>query len=86
MEAVFLIVKQDKHFEFVIGSGVGYSLKNWVELCFEKVKKDPNYYIVETKNNQQSYMVSDPKRLLNLGWFPKNDVKVLLDKMFNSEL
>ena len=33
VEGIFTLVQQDKVFEAVIGSGVPYSIENWLQVC-----------------------------------------------------
>ena len=37
---IHVLVDQDNIFEAVIGSGIGYSIKDWLEACFGGIDKD----------------------------------------------
>jgi GDPmannose 4,6-dehydratase len=71
-KGIFTLVDQDDVFEAVIGSGVGYSIENWVEQCFGIIGKDWRDY-VRIRNGfipEYKCLVSDPKTINSLGWFP----------------
>ena len=83
MEAVWLLVNQSNIFEAVLGSGTGYPIKTWIEICFDMIGKDWTKY---TKINTDfkaefSSLVSDPKTLSKLGWQPLINIDKLAFKM-----
>lgn len=82
MEAVYLLVTQDKVFEAVIGSGTSYSLKDWVEACFQKEQKNFNDFIEYKYFKNSEILVSDPSLIKSLGWVPKVDFEGLVDLMY----
>ncbi len=75
VEAVWTLVNQDKVFEAVIGSGIAYSIKDWLEYCFNKINKNWADFVVEDKNfvAEYSILVSNPALIKSLGWQPKVD-------------
>ncbi len=81
--AIWILIKQDRVFEAVIGSGVAYSIKDWLVYLFGKINKDWSQYI--TINNQYkreySILVSDPKVIKDLGWSCKVGFEELGDIM-----
>lgn len=83
VEAVWLLINQDKVFEAVIGSGKAYSIKDWVKYCFKKINKNWKDYVVVNKDFISEYktLVSDPKLIKSLGWEPKVDFFQLADMM-----
>ncbi len=72
MEAVWLLVNQEIHFELVLGSGKAYSIKEWLEYCFLTINKNWENYILINENYKPEYqiLVSDPKKIISLGWKP----------------
>jgi GDPmannose 4,6-dehydratase len=86
VEAIWILVNQDKIYEAVIGSGKAYSIKEWLTFCFEKnnlvwqdfvdIKKDflPEYEV----------LVSDPALIMSLGWQPKTSFFQLADNMLDN--
>lgn len=85
VEAVWLLVNQDDIYEVVIGSGITYSIMDWVVYCFEKYSIDFNENIVIDKNFKSDYkiLVSDPKLLFGMGWNPKYNFYQLAEDMLN---
>lgn len=73
VSAVWILVNQTHIYEAVIGSGKGYSVKDWIELCFAKVGMNWQEYIHEKENFTPDYkvLVSNPALMMSLGWEPK---------------
>lgn len=76
MHAVWTLVSQDIIFETVIGSGKGYSIKEWVKICFEKVGLDWQNHVKINENYQPEFLslISSPLTLYSLGWTPTTDI------------
>jgi GDPmannose 4,6-dehydratase len=83
MEAIWLMVNQDKVSELVIGSGQGYSIAHWLEICFDLVGLNWKDYVSVPDNFKADFdsLVSDPKELYRLGWKPKVDINDLAKMM-----
>ncbi len=72
VEAIWLLINQTEIFEAIIGSGKGYSIKEWIELCFGNAKTNWQDF-VQIKNDftpDYESLVSDPKLIYSLGWQP----------------
>lgn len=82
MEAVFTFVMQDRVHEVVIGSGIAFSLKEWVFKCFEKYGLNCHDFIEYEFADSKKTLVSSPKLIKSLGWVPDNDFKSLLSMMW----
>ena len=69
---IVTLVEQDDVFEVVIGSGIGYSIENWLEQCFSVVGKDWHDHVRLREGFTPEYkrLVSDPKIINSLGWHP----------------
>jgi GDPmannose 4,6-dehydratase len=83
VEAIWLLVNQDKIFEAVVGSGKDYSIEDWLNQCFRLIGKDWKKY-VETKTGfkaEYQTLVSDPKIIKSLGWNPEIDLEKLAQMM-----
>jgi GDPmannose 4,6-dehydratase len=78
-EAIFTLVNQDQMFEAVIGSGIYYSIKDWIEQCFSLIGKDWHNYIHLREDFKPEYkrLVSNPSTIVNLGWSPRVNFKEL---------
>ena len=83
VEAVWLMVNQDKVFEAVIGSGEAHTIEEWLELCFASVNKNWRDHVVVRKDFTPEYniLVSNPALIKSLGWQPKVDIKDLARMM-----
>lgn len=73
VSAVWILVNQTDIYEAVIGSGIGYRLNDWIELCFAKVGMNWQDYVIEQDNFKADYksLVSNPALMRSLGWEPK---------------
>ena len=79
-EGIFTLVNQENIFEATIGTGIAYSIKDWLIASFNFIGKDwknyteiPNqYFLPEYKT-----LLSNPSTMLNLGWYPKTDFLTL---------
>lgn len=83
VKAVWLLVNQDDVSEVVIGSGLGYSITDWLDECFSITGKDWKDYVIADKNFVPQYrcLVSDPTLIRSLGWKPSVDFKQLAQMM-----
>jgi len=71
--AIWLLIQQDELFECVVGSGQSHAVRDWIEACFRKVGLDWNDYTESNLSYTSPYrrLVSDPAKLLSLGWKPE---------------
>lgn len=83
VSAVWFLVNQDQYYEAVIGSGVDYSIKDWVSKCYDIVGLDWRNYIVTNDSFIAEYtrLVSNPMRLFKMGWHPQVDFSELAHLM-----
>lgn len=88
VDAIWLLVNQDKIFETVIGSGITHSIKDWIEYCFSKVGLDWQKHIRYNINFKAEYsiLVCNPELIKSLGWKPKINFFELADKMMEEEI
>ncbi len=72
-QAMFTLVRQDSVFEAVIGSGVTYTIRDWLEQCFGIVGKNWKDHVRLREGFVPEYrrLVSDPALIHGLGWSPK---------------
>jgi GDPmannose 4,6-dehydratase len=85
VNAVWTLVKQDKIYEAVIGSGIGYSIEEWLQQCFSIVDKNWKEHVI-VKNDfipEYSQLVSDPALIFSLGWRPEISFEQLAEMMMN---
>lgn len=86
VEAMWIILQQEKPDDFVCATGISHSVGDMVEYVFGKlgmdwtqyVKKDPKYFRPEELED----LKGDSSKLRNLtGWQPKYSFESLLDEM-----
>jgi GDPmannose 4,6-dehydratase len=72
-EAMWTLVNQEQIFESVIGSGVGYSIKQWLNECFALVNIDWEPYVKMKEDFTPEYrrLISAPAIIKNMGWSPR---------------
>jgi len=86
VEAIWMLVNQNDIFEVIIGCGRAYSIREWLEYCFQKINKDWKDYTVINPNYHAEYkvLVSNPAQLKALGWRPKVSFYELANMMLRS--
>jgi GDPmannose 4,6-dehydratase len=87
VEAIWLLVNQNKVYEAIIGSGRAYSIREWVAYCFKKIDLDYEDYIVIENGYVPQYdtLVSNPLVIMALGWEPKVGFYQLADMMMENK-
>ena len=70
VKGIWLLVNQDKIFEANIGSGIGYSIKEWIEVCFKLVSLNMNENVEIRNDFVSSYkkLISDNSVIKSLGY------------------
>ena len=84
-QAVWVLVNQNNYYEAVLGSGKAYSIKDWINICFDLAGLNWKNYTVERPGFKAEYaqLVSDPSRIFSLGWKPVVGIEQLAKMMFN---
>ncbi|MDO9326160.1 MAG: GDP-mannose 4,6-dehydratase [Methanoregula sp.] len=72
-QGIFTLMEQDAVFEAVIGSGITYSIKDWLMQCFGILGKDWHNHVRLRQGfiPEYSRLISDPRTINSLGWYPK---------------
>jgi GDPmannose 4,6-dehydratase len=85
VEGIWLLVNQDEIFETNISSGIGYSILDWVKVCFGLIGKDYQDYISEKNSFTAEYrkLVSDARLIKSLGFNPKVSFEDLAKMMID---
>jgi GDPmannose 4,6-dehydratase len=85
VEGMLALLSQDKVFEATIGSGIGYTIENWLAACFESIGKNWKDYVVFRQGFKPEYsiLVSNPATINSLGWKPKVDFRQLAEMMIS---
>jgi len=83
VEAIWALVNQDEITECVIGSGVSYSIKEWIESCFSIAELEWKYHVILLDNFVPEYqsLVSNPGLIRSIGWDPQISFESLAQKM-----
>jgi len=87
VEAVWALINQDNVYEAVIGSGIAYSIKDWVEYCFKKANRNWQDFVVLKNGFVPEYkiLVSNPQVIKSVGWTPKVNFYQLADMMMDGK-
>ena len=85
VNAVWIMVNQNNIFEVVIGNGITYSIKDWLETCFKKVNLKWQNHVVLNSDYIPEYkiLISNPDIIKKMGWQPKLNMDQLADLMMS---
>ena len=91
VEAIWLMLQQDKPDDYVIATGQSHSVREFVELAFNEVGLDYEDYVIVDK---QFYRPVDVNELCGdatkakkvLGWSPKTSFKELVQMMVTEDV
>jgi len=91
VEAMWLMLQQDKPGNFVIGTGETHSVREFCEIAFAHVGLDYNQYVVQDdrfyRPAEVELLISDPSLAKKkLGWEPKVNFKDLVSMMVDSDM
>ena len=88
VNAIWLLVNQEEVFEVVIGSGITFSIRDWLKICFELEGLDYSKYLVcdNTYKSEYDELISDPSLIKSLGWSPLVGINELAKIMLNSSV
>jgi GDPmannose 4,6-dehydratase len=72
MNAIWILIAQNKIFEAVIGSGEGHSIAEWINTCFEIIGIEDQNCVKQDKTYIPDFisMVANPQTIKSLGWQP----------------
>lgn len=91
VEAMWLMLQQDKPDDYVIGTGVTVKVGEFVSQAFAEVGLDPNEYVVIDpkfyRPAEVDILLADPsKAKQELKWEPKTDLSQLVKMMVANDL
>lgn len=80
VEGIFTLVNQDEIFEATVGTGIVYSINDFLKECFRQVNLDMNEYVEIKENFTSEYpkLVSDSATINRLGWKAKTNLQELV--------
>jgi GDPmannose 4,6-dehydratase len=72
MQGIMTLVEQDEVFEATVGSGLAYSIQDWLEQCFTLIGRDWHDHVKLRPGFVSEYkqLVSNPETINTLGWHP----------------
>jgi GDPmannose 4,6-dehydratase len=87
VQATWILVNQDEVFEAVLGSGRAYRIRDWLDICFAIAGIDWTKHVEPVKGFTRGYdvLVSNPARLVGLGWQPRYTIEGLAQDMMAHE-
>lgn len=83
MQGIMTLVEQDKVFEATVGSGLAYSIEDWLEQCFTLIGRDWHDHVRLRPGFVSEYkqLVSNPETINALGWHPSATISDLASMM-----
>lgn len=72
MQGIMTLLDQDEIFEATVGSGLAYSIEDWLEQCFTLIGRDWHDHVRLRPGFVSEYkqLVSNPETINALGWHP----------------
>ena len=91
VEAMWMMLQQDKPDNFVVGTGETHSVREFCEIAFGHVDLDYNEFVVQDERfyrpAEVDLLVSDPSKARSvLGWEPAVNFKELVIMMVDSDM
>lgn len=88
VEGIWTLVNQDNIYEATIGSGIPYSIEQWLSLCFSYIGKDWRDHVQYRQEYVAEYgcLLSDPATIFSLGWRPKVPIDDLAAMMVKADI
>ncbi len=83
VKAALILTMQDEIFEANLGSGLAYSIANWLDACFSLKGLQWQNHVVSPPGFQPEYriLVSNPDLIHSLGWRPEVTFQMLAKMM-----
>lgn len=86
VNAIWILVNQNRVFEATIGNGQAYSIRKWLDYCFKTIGKNWVDHVEINENFIPEYdiLVSSPITIKSLGWKPGVNFEGLAKIMLQS--
>ena len=83
VKGIWALVQQEDITEANIGSGLGYSIEDWLKVSFDIIGKDWKEHVILKNDFTPEYksLVADPSLIFSLGWKPGISFKQLAEMM-----
>lgn len=87
MQGIMTLLDQNEVFEATVGSGLAYSIEDWLELCFTLIGREWHDHVRLRPGFVSEYkqLVSNPKTINDLGWQPSTTLPDLARMMMRAE-
>jgi GDPmannose 4,6-dehydratase len=91
VEAMWLMLQQEKPDDYVVATGIGATVKDFAELAFKKVGLDWEEFVEIDERyirpSEVDALIGDPSKLKNkLNWSPTVEWKALAELMVDADL
>lgn len=91
VEAMWLMLQQDKPDDYVIATGISKSVRDFLELVFNNAQLDPYKYLEIDprlfRPHEVPFLLGNAEKAKKvLNWQPKTDIKQLAKEMYESDL
>jgi len=91
VDAMWRMLQQDEPEDFVIGTGVTHSVRDLVEIAFERATLDYNHYVVIDpalyRPAEVDLLRASPRAAEDrLGWYPTTDFRTLVEMMVDADM
>jgi len=88
VQAIWTLVNQNQISECVIGSGISYSIGDWISECFSEAGLNWKDHVTVREEFISEYqnLVSNPDLIKSIGWSPKINFLDLLQKMMKPDI
>lgn len=91
VRAMWMILQHSEPDDFVIATGDSHSVREFLEITFDKLGLDPYKYLVINKNlyrpSEVDYLHGDPTKInKTLGWYPEISFEQLVDIMLKHDM
>jgi GDPmannose 4,6-dehydratase len=87
---IFDLIRQEEYFEATIGSGITYSIENWLNACFQLVglNWEQHTELIDSYKPDYKVLVSDPTTMNKIGWNPTisfNELAIIMMQSPNGQ-
>lgn len=86
--AIYLIMEQEKPDDYVVGTGVTHTIREYVQAAFKQIGIDDweNYVVIDDKFKRPAevpFLRAKPDKITDLGWKPDYDFNRIVKEMVN---
>ena len=91
VEAMWLMLQQENPDDFVISTGVGHSLREFIQLAFKCANLEMDDYLIINqlyfRPTDLQYVVGSPQKAKNiLGWSSNRELEWIVNEMYSNKI